>query len=437
MEKIVSMTSGYLGIEESGCYIGSEMRNVEILHLTSTNVIARGQRYGRQWFLKGLRKELRDATAMRRQLLKEFEIHSRLRHPSVVQAVGLEEIEGIGVCIVQEWIEGITLGEALQKGQLSGGERKKILRQLCEAVSYLHSRGVVHRDLKPANVMIRSIGKEPVLVDFGLADSSDYLEWKQPAGTPGYVSPEQLDAGGADPADDVYSLGVMMRELTPALKRLSAKCTDSIGRRPKDAGVLLKILGRRERRPKVVWSLLAAVAATALIIFSLSRMDTLGKSAGASELRVAELTEKNVRNEALVSSLQDSLENVSSLRDSLVNVRSQLALTEHQLNQIAEYESLRQRLYKAGCEEIDRILREADRKEFSKLAPGNILEYNEKIIKLTREMTETVEKLGASVADSDLRPEDKEKIKMDFYNYNAVRLPEYQQKWLKKINVAG
>lgn len=211
MIKSDEQESGYIGMEESGCYIGSAMRDVEILHITATNIIARGRRYGRQWFIKGLREEFRDSTAMRRQLLKEFEIHSRLRHPSVVQVVGLEEIEGVGLCIVQEWVEGTTLREALRKGALNAHDRKQLMYRLTDTVASLHRSGVVHRDLKPSNVMIRNIGREIALIDFGLADTSDYMEWKQPAGTTGFISPEQLQSGGADPADDVYSLGVLMR----------------------------------------------------------------------------------------------------------------------------------------------------------------------------------------------------------------------------------
>lgn len=182
--------SGYLESGESESYVGSTMSDVEILHVSTTNVLARGRRYGRMWFLKGLREEFRESAGMRRRLIKEFELHSRLRHPAIVQVVGLEEIEGLGLCIVQEWIEGKTLREALINGDLkSGKERRKVLREVTEVVAYLHGAGVVHRDLKPSNVMIRNIGREIVLIDFGLADSGDYVEMKQPAGTTGYISP--------------------------------------------------------------------------------------------------------------------------------------------------------------------------------------------------------------------------------------------------------
>ncbi|MDE6288954.1 MAG: protein kinase, partial [Muribaculaceae bacterium] len=194
--------SGYIGLPDENSYVDSEMRDIEVLRVTKTNVIARGRRYGRQWFIKGLREELRDSATMRKQLLKEFEIHSRLRHPAVVQAVGLENIDGLGLCIIQEWVEGVTLREALRNGKINSSEKRRIMRDIVAAVAYLHSRGIVHRDLKPSNVMIRDIGREIVLIDFGLADTADYVEIKAPAGTPGFISPEQLDYGGTSPSDD-------------------------------------------------------------------------------------------------------------------------------------------------------------------------------------------------------------------------------------------
>lgn len=100
---------------------------------------------------------------------------------------------------------------------MKSSERRRIIRDLIEAVAYLHSRGVVHRDLKPSNVMIRDVGKEVVVIDFGLADTSDYVELKGGAGAPGFISPEQMKSGGADPADDIYSIGVIMKLLPPAI----------------------------------------------------------------------------------------------------------------------------------------------------------------------------------------------------------------------------
>lgn len=114
MNKTEDIESRYVGVPREEGYAGSVMRDVEVIRVSKSNVIARGRRYGRLWFLKGLCEELRDSASMQRQLQKEFEVHSRLRHPSIVQAVGLENVEGLGLCIVQEWVDGVTLHQALQ-----------------------------------------------------------------------------------------------------------------------------------------------------------------------------------------------------------------------------------------------------------------------------------------------------------------------------------
>lgn len=422
MIKSDEQESGYIGMEESGCYIGSAMRDVEILHITATNIIARGRRYGRQWFIKGLREEFRDSTAMRRQLLKEFEIHSRLRHPSVVQVVGLEEIEGIGLCIVQEWVEGTTLREALRKGALNAHDRKQLMHRLTETVASLHRSGVVHRDLKPSNVMIRNIGREIALIDFGLADTSDYMEWKQPAGTAGFISPEQLQSGGADPADDVYSLGVLMREVCPRYGGIADRCTGSLTRRPKDAGELLKILERRSRRPKAIAIIVIAIAAILLSAFAVRRISALDDAAADTQRHIAVLTEENESNSSLVT----------TLRDSLSDVRGKLSDTEKELNRVKEYENLRQSILNEGFRRIDNILRENDRK-ISEIPSDSIEEFTTVYSRILNEPNNVIEKYYSTLDNTNLSNEDLETILGDLYNYNAIKQAVYIKKWIKKF----
>lgn len=416
--------SGYIGASEADFYAGSTMRDVEVLRVTGTNVIARGRRYGRQWFLKGLRAEFRDSVAMKRQLLKEFELHSRLSHPSIVRAEALEEVEGIGLCIVQEWVEGHTLGETLRKGELTSSERRRIMRELTAAVAYLHGCGVVHRDLKPSNVMIRDVGREVVLVDFGLADSSDYVELKQPAGTPGFISPEQMSDGGANPADDVYSLGVIMREVCPRYGMISRRCTGRAARRPADAGRLLRALRRRDRLPRIIWSAMIAAALVAVALFTVRRIISLENSARDSGALVSELSEKNARNAALVSTLQDSLSGVHLRLDD----------AENELEAVKGHERLRQDALSQGYRRIDAVLRKADREVFSKFTSADLPGYTDALIKLTGSLSKTVEDYHSSLAGTGLSPEDTERIKADLYNYQAVKLSEYQNRWLKRIN---
>lgn len=427
--------SGFIGNEEAECYVGAMMRDVEVIHIKYTNIIARGKRYGRQWLLKGLRQEFRDSTVMRRRLIKEFELHSRLRHPNIVQAVGLEEIEGLGLCIVQEWVEGPTLAEAIRENSLldpsssnstsllTSSERRRIMHELVDAAAYLHRNGIVHRDIKPANVIIRDTGKEPVLIDFGLADSDDYVEIKQAAGTPGYVSPEQQRSEATSPTDDIYSLGVMMASLTPRYRKIANRCMGAVGKRPKDGTALQKALARRDRLPKVIVAIIGVIilvgggGVLGWRLFDLESTHRLSKE----NIRI--LSRKNAENEARVTNLKDSLN----------RIEEKFASTNDELNQVKQYEAMRQNIYAGGYGRIDKILKEHDRTVFSKMTPEDKGIYSDKTMALQGELQNAIEDYCASLHTTSLSAEDREKIRMDLYNYQTIKLAEYFKKWMKRI----
>lgn len=413
--------SGFIGTPETDGNIGSQMRDIEVIRVSKTNVIARGRRYGRQWFLKGLREGLRDSAVMQRQLQKEFEIHSRLRHPSVPQLVGLENIDGLGLCIVEEWIEGVTLHEALQQKKIGSSERRRIMRALAETVAYLHSRGIVHRDLKPTNVMIRDISREVVLIDYGLADTADYVEIKGPAGTPGFISPEQERSGGADPPDDVYSLGVMMR-LTSGHNSLGKRCTGPVKSRPKDAGALLKLIDSRAKRPRIIMSIVATLLIITVSIFGINRIRTLENSSRESAERVGQLSYENARNAALVSSLEDSLTNVT---DNLLSAKEEL-------DKLKKYENLKQSLIKNGCRAIDNIYERMEKTILADIATLDNIEIGNKFAQLVDECEKFTNDYTASLYGSGLTPEDIEIVNTTVRNHNIYLYPKYHKKWMEK-----
>ncbi|MDE6581628.1 MAG: serine/threonine protein kinase [Duncaniella sp.] len=417
--------SGYIVSPGIDCYIGSRIKDVEIISITGNNIIASGRRYGRKWFLKGLREELRNSAAMQRQLQKEFEIHYRLRHPSVVQVVGMEYVDGMGLCIIQEWVEGITLHEALAKNKIKSSEGRRIIKDLIETVAYLHNRGVVHRDIKPSNIMIRDIGKEVVIVDFGLADTSDYVEVKGAAGTLGFTSPEQIKHGGADPADDVYSLGTVIKLLAPhAYSSIARRCIAPAGKRPADAICLQKMLRRHDRRPKIISGIIAAIAAGFIVALASLHIRSLEQSAYDSAGKVSALSAENTENQALIASLNDSL---ATLRDNLDEANDELV-------RISDYENLKKSIFSQGCQRIDSILKEADRDIFSKNSPDDRLSYNDNLTSLVGKLRNAIEEQYQSCLKSaSLSIEDVEGIRTNLYNYEAIKLSEYQEKWLKII----
>ena len=255
--------SGFVVEDEIIPGVSAEFTDVQILILREYQFLARASRYGRLWLLKGLRHDIPKSALRQRQLLKEFEIHSLLSHPGIVNVFGMEEVKGLGRCIVMEWIEGTTLEEELKKS-IPASECRRLLVEIVEAVAYLHSKGIVHRDLKPSNIMVRRNGRRAVLIDFGLADTDAYTLLKAPAGTKGYISERQQQATTPYTGDDVYSLGIIMRRLCPVFSRIAKHCTDSRKTYYRQAADLLPVLRRRIRRKKRMAGSMAVAALVAI-----------------------------------------------------------------------------------------------------------------------------------------------------------------------------
>ena len=169
------------------------------------SLLVRAKRHGRWWMLKGLKAQYRQDAVYQVLLQKEYEITSQLQHPMVVSVFPLEEVEELGLCIVMEWIDGITLKEWLAQGKHTGKQRRHVTDMLLEALAYIQSRQTQHRDLKPSNIMVTHDGQHLKLIDFGLSDTDSHTILKVPAGTEGYMAP--------DGPSDIYSLGCILREL--------------------------------------------------------------------------------------------------------------------------------------------------------------------------------------------------------------------------------
>ena len=188
------------------------------------NLLCKAKRYGRWWVLKGLKEPYRQDENYKNLLHKEFDILISLQHPYIVSAYSMEEIPEMGTCIVMEWIDGITLEQ--WSGKKTEGE--DIFLQLLDAVHYIHAKQIVHRDLKPSNIIITHNGNHVKLIDFGLSDTDDFAILKQPAGTPGFISPEQAASRQADIRNDIFSIGCILEKIlsgkpyTAIIKRCKA-----------------------------------------------------------------------------------------------------------------------------------------------------------------------------------------------------------------------
>lgn len=243
--------------------VSSALTNVQPVAARGHNTLWRAMRYGRWWLLKGIAVRYAADEAHRRMLVKEFETMMRLQHPGIVQASSLENVPELGPCIVMEWVEGVTLKQWLADGDHSAGECGEVLRQLLDAVEYVHRTGIVHRDLKPSNIMIARLGGQVKIIDFGMADADSSAVFKQAAGTEGYTSPEQLAGGEPDVRNDLYSLGMIIGELTPLAARYAGVvrcCTGPIDGRPADVAALRRLLRRADAQRRALVAVLAVAA---------------------------------------------------------------------------------------------------------------------------------------------------------------------------------
>ena len=182
------------------------------------NVISRARRNGRWWVLKSLEEKVRNTEPFVSMLRKEFDIMASLQDPNIVNVVSIEEVDKLGLSIVMEWIDGVTLGEWLKEPH-SKKEKLRVLHQLITTLGYVHQHQTAHRDLKPSNVMVTHRGNNVKLIDFGLSDTDSFDYMKVPAGTVGYRAPE-VEAVEAVEASatinyqraDIYSLGRIIED---------------------------------------------------------------------------------------------------------------------------------------------------------------------------------------------------------------------------------
>ncbi len=169
--------------------------------------------------------------------------------------------------IIEEYISGCSLQEKIQSSELSQKDILNYMLDLCNILKQLHNvkPAVIHRDIKPSNVIITNYNRA-VLLDFNAAKyySSSSTEDTVLLGTQGYAAPEQYGFGASSPQTDIYSLGVLMKEMQASagssssnLSPIIEKCTQiNPSERYKDIGELKEELetlanpGQKREKPK-------------------------------------------------------------------------------------------------------------------------------------------------------------------------------------------
>ncbi len=171
------------------------------------------QQWGKWFLVKRLRPDKRFDPITRAAFEKEFDLGFHLDHPGIVRYYSKGE-DAEGPYIMEEYIEGETLSEYVKSNvSLTKDEIRRIFGELSDAVSYLHSLGIIHSDIKPENIIITRQGVHPKLVDLGFASQYSYTPLS--GGTPSFSAPEQFsDGASADVRADVYSLGKILETIS-------------------------------------------------------------------------------------------------------------------------------------------------------------------------------------------------------------------------------
>lgn len=167
--------------------------------------------------LKVLRPDRVGSEAFVQRFLKEAKAVGRLSHPNIVVVYDIGEDHGT-VYISMEFLEGRPLSELLKARSLSLSQALKIAVQVSDGLDYAHSKGIVHRDIKPSNIIVQPDGRVKI-TDFGIARIQDPLATQQTQageilGTPAYMAPEQVLGQPVDGRADLFSLGVILYEMT-------------------------------------------------------------------------------------------------------------------------------------------------------------------------------------------------------------------------------
>ena len=189
--------------------------------------LAEDTRLGRRVALKALSPERVGDERRREWLRREARAAGALSHPGIATVYALEDIDG-QFFIASEYVPGRTLREHLGPHGLAAPALIDIALQVARALEAAHARGVVHRDLKPENVICRPDGTVS-LVDFGVARVDDargpgerLTEAGLVAGTPAYMSPEQIEGGPVDFRSDLFSFGILVYEMASGANPFAA-----------------------------------------------------------------------------------------------------------------------------------------------------------------------------------------------------------------------
>ena len=397
------------------------------------NILLKAKRFGKWFLLKGLKEEYRADPVYQKVLHKEFEIMASLSYPSVVSVFSLEQIAPYGLCIVMEYVDGVTLTEYLLQNP-DRKERLQVFFKILDALRYIHSCQVTHRDLKPSNILVTHNNRNVKIIDFGLSDTDYFSILKQPAGTKGYMSPEQKVSSTPDVRNDIYSLGTILMNMQPgkSYQKIIRRCVAPIEQRYPDVEhleqALRQVAQRKRRRVQLILGsvlllLCLFVGWQAFQIRQLSNVRTLS----ADSLRALKRqlvqsdrshAEKLNRQTTVIAEISDSLARMNVLRQ--------------KWDEQEKHQQLILRCTAAGKKGLEQLVRSTGLPQhFDTLSSLQYLraDYTQQIIRLN----DYVNSYGKQ-SEAPLNENEWTQIRNTLYTY---LYDHYSKKWAQKLEQLG
>ena len=210
----------------------NDYTNLRLLHTSryGNSRVFTATNNGKKVIVKTLKQELADDAACRASLRQEYETTSMLDNKYIRKALDFVKIEGLGDCIIFEFIEGKSLAEHVRVGTLSEKQVKSVLTEVCDALYYLQRNGIVHCNLNPDNIMVTAADCRVKLIDLGIPETKQDADRELLIKEMEFVAPEIIKGEDIDNRADIYSIGKIMefigeRNISKQFGAVATHCT--------------------------------------------------------------------------------------------------------------------------------------------------------------------------------------------------------------------
>lgn len=176
------------------------------------------KKFGKWVMLKTLKPDLKDKPDMQAMLDKEFDVRYNLAHPNIIMINDLEDVPGIGRCIITDDVYGDSLAKLMREGKLTEAHIGKLRHQLVDALEYIQNNHLQHHPLRPENIIFTENIGNLKLIDVGFE--------------------QRPSLSHKDTSDDIYNYGLVVKVALdssgiddPVLRHVSERCLEPDPRR--------------------------------------------------------------------------------------------------------------------------------------------------------------------------------------------------------------